>query len=73
MSSDSVLSSVAVETNQLSLQFQTNDGPVVALDNINLTIEQGEFISLIGPSGCGKTTLVRVLADLENRPVVRYQ
>lgn len=65
MSSDLAPSSVAVETKQLSLQFQTNDGPVVALDNINLTIEQGEFISLIGPSGCGKTTLVRVLADLE--------
>jgi NitT/TauT family transport system ATP-binding protein len=59
------LSSVAVDVRQLSLEFSTNDGPVVALDSIDLTIEQGEFVSLIGPSGCGKTTLVRVLADLE--------
>lgn len=59
------LSSTAVEVQQLSLKFQTSDEPVLALDNIDLTIKQGEFISLIGPSGCGKTTLLRVLADLE--------
>lgn len=35
------------------------------LDNINITIEQGEFITLLGPSGCGKTTLLRCLAGLE--------
>jgi NitT/TauT family transport system ATP-binding protein len=38
---------------------------VQALKNINLTVRQGEFISLIGPSGCGKTTLLRIIADLE--------
>ncbi len=54
-----------VETEQLSLTFQTADGPVYALSNVNLTIEQGEFVSFIGPSGCGKTTLMRVIADLE--------
>jgi NitT/TauT family transport system ATP-binding protein len=37
---------------------------VVALQNINLTVQQGEFISLIGPSGCGKSTLLRLIADL---------
>jgi NitT/TauT family transport system ATP-binding protein len=55
----------AVKVEQLTLRFNTNDGPVLALDDIDLTIESGEFVSLIGPSGCGKTTLVRVLADLE--------
>jgi NitT/TauT family transport system ATP-binding protein len=54
-----------VEAKGLSLVFQTADAPVRALDNIDLIIERGEFVSLIGPSGCGKTTLMRVIADLE--------
>ena len=49
----------------LSLVFQTDDGPVHALSEINLAIAPGDFVSLIGPSGCGKTTLLRVVADLE--------
>jgi len=36
----------------------------VALQDINLAIEQGEFVSLIGPSGCGKSTLLRIIGDL---------
>ncbi|HTJ58543.1 MAG TPA: ABC transporter ATP-binding protein [Devosiaceae bacterium] len=49
----------------LSLAFQTGDGPVNALSDVNLQINKGEFVSFIGPSGCGKTTLLRVIADLE--------
>lgn len=49
----------------LSLTFETNDGPVHALSDIDLTINQGDFVSFIGPSGCGKTTLLRAVADLE--------
>jgi NitT/TauT family transport system ATP-binding protein len=55
----------AVDISGLSLTFQTADAPVVALDNIDLQIRLGEFVSFIGPSGCGKTTLMRVIADLE--------
>ena len=55
----------AVEVNKLSLVFQTNDGPVNALQDIDLNIAKGDFVSLIGPSGCGKTTLLRVIADLQ--------
>jgi NitT/TauT family transport system ATP-binding protein len=54
-----------IDIKDLSLVFETNDGPVHALSNINLAIQRGEFVSFIGPSGCGKTTLMRVVADLE--------
>jgi NitT/TauT family transport system ATP-binding protein len=54
-----------IAIDKLSLTFQTADGPVHALSDIDLTIGKGEFVSLIGPSGCGKTTLLRVIADLE--------
>ena len=49
----------------LDLTFSTNDGPVHALKDVNLDINEGDFVSFIGPSGCGKTTFLRVLADLE--------
>ena len=55
----------AVEVSGASVVYPAADAPVQALQDIHLTIEQGEFISLIGPSGCGKTTLLRVIADLE--------
>ncbi|MBB3996424.1 ABC transporter ATP-binding protein [Aureimonas pseudogalii] len=54
-----------VAARDLSLTFETGDGPVHALKGIDLTIARGEFVSFIGPSGCGKTTLLRVIADLE--------
>ena len=62
---DSESASPVIETSDLSLTFETGDGPVHALSDISLTINKGEFVSLIGPSGCGKTTLMRVIADLE--------
>ena len=49
----------------LNLTFQTNDGPVHALSDINLDIARGDFVSFIGPSGCGKTTFLRCVAALE--------
>ena len=54
-----------ISAQSLDLTFQTNDGPVHALKDVNLNITKGDFISFIGPSGCGKTTLLRVMADLD--------
>jgi multiple sugar transport system ATP-binding protein len=41
------------------------EGPVVALDHVNLTVPDGQTFAIVGPSGCGKTTLLRVVAGLE--------
>ena len=54
-----------IEARSLNLTFVTNDGPVHALSDVNLTINKGDFVSFIGPSGCGKTTFLRALAALE--------
>ena len=51
----------AVSIKGISKQFK---GGTTALEDIELEIEHGEFISLIGPSGCGKSTLLRIIGDL---------
>jgi len=56
---------LAVSARGVSLTFQTADGEVQAISNVDLDIAAGDFVSFIGPSGCGKTTLLRVIADLE--------
>ncbi|MEJ6478846.1 MAG: NitT/TauT family transport system ATP-binding protein [Paracoccaceae bacterium] len=54
-----------ISARNLDLTFETNDGPVHALKDVNLEIKKGEFVSFIGPSGCGKTTFLRCIAGLE--------
>ena len=54
-----------IEARGLNLTFQTSDGPVHALKDVDLSIGKGEFVSFIGPSGCGKTTFLRCIAALE--------
>jgi NitT/TauT family transport system ATP-binding protein len=55
-----------IEINRLSKTFPArgNDAPVEALRDVDLTIRDGEFVTILGPSGCGKTTLLRILAGL---------
>ncbi|GAB4361917.1 MAG: ABC transporter ATP-binding protein [Kiloniellaceae bacterium] len=60
-----------IQVEDLSLTFETVDGPVYALSEVNLSIAEGDFVSFIGPSGCGKTTLLRVIADLERQTAGR--
>lgn len=57
--------SAVIEAQRVSLTFQTADGPVHALKDVDLSIAPGEFVSFIGPSGCGKTTFLRSVAALE--------
>jgi NitT/TauT family transport system ATP-binding protein len=59
--------SPVISVQDLSLTFDTGDSPVYALSNVDLTVNEGDFVSFIGPSGCGKTTLLRVIADLEQQ------
>lgn len=47
--------------------YQAKNGEIEALKDINFSVEQGEFVSLIGPSGCGKSTLLSIIAGLEEK------
>lgn len=53
-----------IEVQNAEMVFETRKGSFHALNKINLTVEQGEFITLIGHSGCGKSTLLNLLAGL---------
>ena len=56
--------SATLEIDGVGVRFPTPQGDVVAVDGMSITVQQGEFISVIGPSGCGKSTLFNVVGGL---------
>ena len=57
--------STCVELRRAGKVYPSWRGEVVALSDVNLTIDDGEFVALLGPSGCGKSTLLKCVAGLE--------
>lgn len=55
----------ALEVQGVSKRFIAQQGEVGALDNVNFSVQSGEFVVILGPSGCGKTTLLRIIGGLE--------
>ena len=54
-----------LQVKNLSRIYEGNNGPVVALQDVNLTVKESEFVMIVGPSGCGKTTLINIIGGLD--------
>jgi NitT/TauT family transport system ATP-binding protein len=53
-----------IEIRDVQHVYETDISSVSALESVNLTVEDGEFVALLGPSGCGKSSLLRIVAEL---------
>lgn len=56
-----------LEVKNISKKYQGKEGEVLAIENVNFRIKEGEFVSIIGPSGCGKSTLLSIISGLETK------
>ncbi|WP_455997853.1 ABC transporter ATP-binding protein [Phocaeicola barnesiae] len=62
-----------IEINNLSKVFRTSEVETVALNQVNLQVNEGEFVAIMGPSGCGKSTLLNILGLLDNPTEGNYK
>jgi putative ABC transport system ATP-binding protein len=61
-----------IRTVDLRKQYRTDEVETTALNNVNIEINEGEFVAVMGPSGCGKSTLLNVLGMLDNPTYGEY-
>lgn len=54
-----------LEVKELTKVYEDNNGSVTAIDHVNLSVEESEFVMIVGPSGCGKTTLINMIGGLD--------
>ena len=54
-----------IELNSVNKIYRTDEIETLALENVNIAIEKGEFVSVMGPSGCGKSTLLNIVGLLD--------
>lgn len=61
-----------INTQSLTRIFKSNDIETIALNNVDFTVKQGEFVAIMGPSGCGKSTLLNILGLLDTPTTGKY-
>lgn len=56
-----------LKVEKLKKVYSSRNGDVLALDDIDLTVEESEFVAIVGPSGCGKSTLINIIGGLDEK------